>query len=305
MTTPQQPSEPRDATQPQWPADLLAGRVAVVTGGGGAIGASLCRLLARTGCTVVCADIDATRVATVVDEVRQAGARAEGVAADLTTADGVTELYDRTAGAFGDVDILVNGLGEHLASAGRFEDGTEQLWQDLYEVNLLHVLRATKAFLPGMRARGWGRIINFSSVEGIRAAPALAVYTAFKRAVDGFTKSLAVDVARDGVLVNAIAVDKTRAYQTDHYRLPEEYARLAGVWIPAGRYAEPEDVARLALFLVSPWNTWVVGQTVAADGGTLSAGGWYRTPKRWTNQPLLAQYLEDPDVNEGRPPAVQ
>jgi NAD(P)-dependent dehydrogenase (short-subunit alcohol dehydrogenase family) len=156
-----------------------------------------------------------------------------------------------------------------------------------------------------MKRNGWGRIVNFSSVEGVRSAPALAVYSAFKRAVDGFTKSLAVDLARDGIVVSAVAVDKTRAYQVNHYELPEDYAQLAHTWVPAGRYGEAEDVARVVLFLASPLNTWVVGSTVVADGGTLSAGGWFRTPKRWTNQPLLVQYFEEPDVNESRPPAVQ
>jgi NAD(P)-dependent dehydrogenase (short-subunit alcohol dehydrogenase family) len=157
-----------------------------------------------------------------------------------------------------------------------------------------------------MRERGWGRIVNFSSVEGIRAAPALAVYAAFKAAVDAFTKSLAVDVARDGIRVNAIAVDKTRAYQVGHYELPEEYARLANTWIPSGRYGEPEDVAGVVLFLSSELSSWVTGQTIVADGGTLSAGGWFRTPTRWTNQPLLVQYFDDdPGENEKRPPAVQ
>jgi NAD(P)-dependent dehydrogenase (short-subunit alcohol dehydrogenase family) len=156
-----------------------------------------------------------------------------------------------------------------------------------------------------MKRAGWGRIVNFSSVEGVRSAPALAVYSAFKRAVDGFTKSLAVDLARHGIIVSAVAVDKTRAYQVNHYELPDEYASLAHTWIPAGRYGEPMDVARVVFFLASPLNTWVVGSTVVADGGTLAAGGWFRTPKRWTNQPLLVQYLEQPDINETRPPAVQ
>jgi NAD(P)-dependent dehydrogenase (short-subunit alcohol dehydrogenase family) len=156
-----------------------------------------------------------------------------------------------------------------------------------------------------MKAAGWGRIVNFSSVEGRRAAPHLAVYAAFKHAVEAFTSSLAVDLARTGVLVNCVAVDKTRAHQTGYYALPDEYVGLVPTWIPAGHYAEGLEVARLVLFLASPLNTWVVGQTLVADGGTTAAGGWFRTPERWTNQPLLVQYLEDPSMNEGRPPSVR
>jgi NAD(P)-dependent dehydrogenase (short-subunit alcohol dehydrogenase family) len=285
---------------------LLAGRVAVITGAAGAIGGATAEMMAALGAQVVAADIDASRLAALAERVAAAGAPALiPVAADLCDAGGIAELAAVVRERHGHVDILINGLGEHLASAGPFEHGTEDMWQRLYEVNLLQVFRACREFVPMMKQRGWGRIVNFSSVEGIRAAPSLAVYTAFKRAVDGFTKSLAVELAPDGIVVTAVAVDKTRAFQVGHYELPDEYARLAPVWVPAGRYGEPADVARLVVFLASPMNTWVVGNTVVADGGTLSAGGWLRTPARWTNQPLLVQYFEDPAINAGRPPAVQ
>lgn len=293
------PTEPTEG----FAADLVRGRTAVVTAAAGSIGGATAHLLATHGARVVLADIHEDRLRELARRIEEDGGdRPRLVVADLTTRAGIDAVRDA---AGGEADILVNGLGEHLASAGRFEDSDEAEWQRLYEVNLLHVFRACQAFLPGMRTRGWGRIVNFSSVEGIRAAPALAVYTAFKSAVDGFTKSLAVDVAGDGVIVTSVAVDKTRAYQTGLYALPEEYERLVPTWVPAGRYGEAKDVARIVLFLASPLNTWIVGSTVVADGGTLSAGGWFRTPRRWTNQPLLVQYLEDPLTNDGRPPAVQ
>ena len=285
---------------------LLDGRVAVITGAAGAIGAATAEIMAALGAQVVAADIDAGRLAALADRITSAGAPVPAtVVADLCDAGGIGELAAAVRDRHGHVDILINGLGEHLASAAPFERGTDDMWQRLYEVNLLHVFRACREFVPMMKRRHWGRIVNFSSVEGIRAAPDLAVYTAFKRAVDGFTKSLAVELAPEGIVVTAVAVDKTRAFQVNHYDLPEEYARLAPVWVPAGRYGEPTDVARLVVFLASPMNTWVVGDTVIADGGTLSAGGWFRTPARWTNQPLLVQYFEDPAANAGRPPAVQ
>jgi NAD(P)-dependent dehydrogenase (short-subunit alcohol dehydrogenase family) len=291
---------------PGFAPDLMRGRVAVVTAGAGAICGEAARLIAHAGGDLVCADIDGERLAALSRRItEETGREPVTVEADLRTAEGMAALERAAFERFDHVDVLVNGLGEHLATAGAHEDSTEEQWQALYEVNLLHVFRACKAFLPSMKRTGWGRIVNFSSVEGVRSAPALAVYSAFKRAVDGFTKSLAVDVARHGVIVSAVAVDKTRAYQVDHYALPEEYARLAHTWIPAGRYGEPVDVANVVVFLASPLNSWVVGSTVVADGGTLSAGGWFRTPKRWTNQPLLTQYLEDPQLNESRPPAVQ
>jgi NAD(P)-dependent dehydrogenase (short-subunit alcohol dehydrogenase family) len=287
-------------------AGLLAGRVAVITGAAGAIGAATAEIVATLGAQVVAADIDAPRLAALAGRIAAAGAPVPTtVVADLCGREGIRELAAAASDQHGHVDILINGLGEHLASAAAFEDLTEDMWQRLYEVNLLHVFRTCREFVPMMKRQGWGRIVNFSSVEGIRAAPNLAVYSAFKRAVDGFTKSLAVELAPDGIVVTAVAVDKTRAFQTGHYELPEEYARLVPVWVPAGRYGEPADVARLVVFLASPMNTWIVGDTVVADGATLSAGGWFRTPARWTNQPLLVQYLEDPGINASRPPAVQ
>ena len=291
---------------PGFAAGLLRGRIAVVTGAAGGICASVTSMLAELGCTVICADADAQRLADLAERVTAAGgARPTTVVADLRTAEGVAALEQATFAAHDRVDILINGLGEHLASAGPFESGTDELWQALYEVNLLHVFRVCRAFVPSMKRHGWGRIVNFSSVEGIRSAPDLAVYAAFKRGIDGFTKSLAVELAGNGIVVNAVAVDKTRSYQVGQYALPDEYARLAHVWVPAGRYGEPADVARVVVFLASPLNTWIVGDTVVADGGTLSAGGWFRTPARWTNQPLLVQYFEDPQANAARPRPVQ
>jgi 2-hydroxycyclohexanecarboxyl-CoA dehydrogenase len=293
-------------TEQGFASGLLDGRVAVITGAAGAIGAATAEMMAALGAQVVAADIDAQRLAALADRITATGAPVPTrVVADLCGGDGIAELAATVGDRHGHVDILINGLGEHLASAGAFESGTEDMWQRLYEVNLLHVFRTCREFVPMMKHRRWGRIVNFSSVEGIRAAPNLAVYAAFKRAVDGFTKSLAVELAPDGIVVTAVAVDKTRAFQVGHYDLPDEYARLVPVWVPAGRYGEAADVARLVVFLASPMNTWVVGNTMVADGGTLSAGGWFRTPARWTNQPLLTQYFEDPAINVSRPPAVQ
>jgi len=285
--------------------DLLAGRVALVSAAGGAIcGAAAC-MLASVGANLVLTDINAQRLGQVAADAREQGGQVVEFPADLTDRKQVVELLDLVRTRFGGADILINGLGEHLASVGAFEDTSEEQWQDLYEINLLHVLRLTQRVVPWMKHRGWGRIVNFSSVEGIRAAPDLAVYAAFKRAIDGFTRSLAVELAPSGIGVNALAVDKTRSYQVGHYVLPPEFAPFVPTWIPAGHYADPAEVARIVLFLVSPMNTWIVGETVAADGGTLAAGGWYRTPERWTNQPLLTQYLEPPAINATRPPSVR
>jgi 2-hydroxycyclohexanecarboxyl-CoA dehydrogenase len=285
---------------------MLQGRVAVVTGGAGGIGAATCRILAEHGADVVVADIEAGRAVSVVQGVENTGRRAIAVTEDLTSVGAIERLHTRATEAFGHIDILVNGLGHHLGSSGPFEESTEEQWDAPYQTNLLHVLRACRAFAPAMCQAGWGRIVNFSSVEGIRAMPHGAVYAAFKGAVDSFTQSLGVALAGRGVRVNCVAVDKVRSEQVGWYQLPEEYERLAPVWIPAGRYGEPEDVAKVVLFLASDMSSWLVGRTIPADGGTLAAGGWYPTPTRWTNSPLLLQYFEDdPSINERRPRTLQ
>jgi NAD(P)-dependent dehydrogenase (short-subunit alcohol dehydrogenase family) len=288
------------------PGQLVPDRVALITGGAGAIGAASAVLLAAHGADVVVADIDADRVATTVADIEGQGRRALGIVADLTEDGAVEAAVARTEAEFGRVDILVNALGHHLGLAAPFEQSDEAGWDALYRINLLHVLRASHAVVPGMKSRQWGRIVNFSSVEGIRSMPNAAPYTAFKGAIDSFTKSLGVEVAGSGIRVNAVAVDKTRAYQVNFYDLGAEYDRHVPIWVPAGRYAEGADVAAVVLFLASDLSFWVVGQTIPADGGTLAAGGWYRTPVKWTNSPLLVQYFEDdPAVNAGRPRGVQ
>ena len=281
---------------------LLKDKVAVVTGGAGGIGDAMCRIFAEHGADIVIVDIDSERTAETARRVESLGRKAVPVVTDITKPEGIVAMKEAALGTFSHVDILVNGLGHALDTAGPFEDNTEDHWQRLYEVNLLHVFRASHAFIPSMKERGWGRIINFSSVEGIRSAPWIAVYTAFKGAVNSFTRSLAVDLAQYGIRATSIAVDQTRSYQVNWYRVRPEYERLVPTWIPAGYQGEPEDVAKIALFLASDLSSWIVGDVIAADGGTLAAGGWFRTPVSWTNKPIMKQYYETPEEIEARPP---
>lgn len=291
---------------PTQPEQTARGRVACITGGAGAIGAASAWGLAAAGADVAVVDIDAERTAATVSAIEALGRRSVGVVADLTVDGEVRRALGDVVANLGEIDILVNALGHHLSLAAPFERSDEAGWDALYRVNLLHVLQACHVVIPAMVAKGWGRIVNFSSVEGIRAMPQAAPYTAFKGAIDSLTKSLGVELAPAGIRVNAVAVDKTRAHQVNFYNLGDEYDRHVPVWIPAGRYAEGDDVASVVLFLSGEQCSWVVGQTIVADGGTLAAGGWYRTPVKWTNSPLLVQYFEDdPQINAGRPRGLQ
>ena len=179
---------------------------------------------------------------------------------------------------YGRVDVLVNNVGHYLPGDGPFVESTEDEWDELYRVNLRHVFSCTQAFLPPMLERRTGSIINVSSVEAFRAIPRRPVYSAFKGAITQFTKSLAVELGNDGIRVNAIAPDLTESLQVPYAKwVPDEQRHVIPTWVPVGRFGTPDDIAGVAIFLASDLAAFVTGTTVHADGGSLAAGGWFRT----------------------------
>ena len=267
-------------------SELLADRVAVVTGGGGGIGAATARLFAQHGAQVVVAEVDAERGQAVAEEIG-----GSAVAVDVREAEQVHSLAKSVLDRYGRVDVLVNNVGHWLRHPGNFVDTDPQLWDELYRVNLHHVFLVTHAFLPAMVAQHRGAIVNVTSVEGVRGYPEDPVYAAFKAAVIHFTRSLAVQVGRDGVRVNAVAPDVTESLQVPYsqWLSAEEQAQWPQ-WVPIGRMGLPEDQARVILFLACDQSAFVTGHTVPTDGGTLAAGGWFRSSRRadreWTNRPV-------------------
>jgi NAD(P)-dependent dehydrogenase (short-subunit alcohol dehydrogenase family) len=270
---------------------LLANRVAVVTGGGGGIGAATARLFAQHGAHVVIADIDAERAQQTADAIGESGGSAAASVTDVRDADQVTGLARSVLERHGRVDVLVNNVGHWLRHPGDFVDTDAQLWDELYRINLHHVFLVTHAFLPAMIDRHAGAIVNVSSVEGLRGYPEDPVYAAFKAAVIHFTRSLAVQVGRDGIRVNAIGPDVTESLQVPYsqWLSPEEQLQWPQ-WVPVGRMGLPEDQARVILFLASDLSAFVTGHTIPTDGGTGAAGGWFRSSRRpdreWTNRPV-------------------
>lgn len=267
----------------------LSDQVAMVSGAGAGIGAGIARALAAAGATVVGNDLDAEALTAVAAAIDDAGGRLVPVVGDIRDPDVVAEFHrtgEEVAG--GAVDVLVNNVGDFRPARRDFLASTEAQWQAMYEINLLHVLRCTHAVLPAMVDRGRGSIVNVSTVEAIRGIPANTAYSAFKAGVSAFTRSLAVEVGRDGVRVNAIAPDLTDTPQTPrHLMLRDRDPDLIETWIPMGRFGEADDCAAVVVFLAGSDARFVTGQTIPVDGGTLSASGWYRRAdgKGWTNMP--------------------
>jgi NAD(P)-dependent dehydrogenase (short-subunit alcohol dehydrogenase family) len=270
---------------------LLTDRVAVVTGGGGGIGAATARLFAQHGARVVIVDIDAELGQRTADEITASGRSAVAVIADVREPGQVADLARTVLDRYGRADVLVNNVGHWLRHPGDFVETDPQLWNDLYRINLHHVFLVTHGFLPAMIDQHAGAIVNVSSIEGLRGYPEDPVYAAFKAAVVHFTRSLAVQVGRDGVRVNGIGPDVTESLQVPYSRwLSAEEQTQWPQWVPLGRMGLPEDQARVILFLASDLSAFVTGHTIPTDGGTGAAGGWFRSSRRpdreWTNRPV-------------------
>ncbi|ASR36313.1 short-chain dehydrogenase [Prauserella marina] len=270
-------------------ASHLTGKVAVVTGGALGIGGGISRRLAASGALLVLNDISAEAAEETRADIDTKGGRCVVVAGDIREKATVARVSATALDlAGGGVDILVNNVGDFRPAARTFLHSTEQQWHQLYELNLLHVMRMCQALLPAMVERGTGAIVNNSTVEAFRGIPFAPVYSAFNAGVSAFTKSLAVDVAQYGVRVNAIAPDLADTPQTPAAAmLKGRDPDLIRTWIPAGRFGRPDDYAAVVEFLVSDDAGFVTGHTVPVDGGTLAASGWYARADRkgWTNMP--------------------
>ena len=266
---------------------LLENRVAVVTGGGAGIGAAVAHTCASHGAAVEIAEIDAARAAEVEAAIRAQGGDARASTTDVRDAGAVQAFADDVLARRGQVDVLVNNVGDFLRAVP-FSRSDPAHWDALYQVNLLHVFRVTHAFLPAMIARRSGSIVNVSSVEGLRGYPADPVYGAFKAAVVHFTRCLALELGRRGIRVNGVAPDLTQTPQVDYRALvePGDEAMWES-WAPVGHLAEPQEQADAVLFLASDLSRFVTGHTLPTDGGTLAGGGWFWSPadRRWTNRP--------------------
>ncbi|MDP9332602.1 MAG: SDR family oxidoreductase [Actinomycetota bacterium] len=264
---------------------MLEGKVAIVTGGGGGIGRGIVERFVDEGAAVVLAEIEAERARETQAAV---GERVVSVVCDVREPGAAEALVTAARDNFGRVDVLVNNVGHFGGRRVAFHEQTDDEWDALYRVNLAHVFSWSRAVLPSLVEQGdGGSIVNVSTIEAFRAIPTRAVYSAFKAAITGFTRSLAVEYARHRVRVNAIAPDVTETLQVPYSRwVGPEDQHLIPTWVPLGRFGRPSDVAGVAVFLASELSGFVTGTTVHVDGGTFAAGGWFPTEEGgWTNRP--------------------
>jgi NAD(P)-dependent dehydrogenase (short-subunit alcohol dehydrogenase family) len=261
---------------------LLSDHVAVVTGGGGGIGRGIATRFASEGARVVVAEIDETRARDTVTEIERAQGDTIAAVLDVTTPGGAAGAVEAAITSFGRIDVLVNNVGHFGGARKAFHENTDDEWDELYRVNLAHVLGASRAAITAMLAQGHGgSIVNVSTIEAFRAIPTRAVYSAFKAAITGFTRSVAVEYAHAGIRVNAIAPDVVETLQVPYSRwVKPEQEHMVPTWVPLGRFGHPADVADVALFLASDLSRFVTGTTVHVDGGTFAAGGWTNRPRK-------------------------
>jgi 3-oxoacyl-[acyl-carrier protein] reductase len=268
----------------------LSGKTALVTGGGAGIGRAIAEAYADAGARVVVAEIDTARADDVRAALEAKGGESLVSVTDVRSTAEVGTLFEEVERRFGGLDILVNNVGDFLNIAKPFERYTDEDFEVLYQTNLRSVFICSRAAIPLIRKGGkGGSIISVSSIEAFRGIPMTSVYSAFKHAITGFTRSVALEVAGDGIRVNAIAPETTETAQVPvHALVAPEHQHHIPRWVPLGRFGQPKDAAGAALFLASDLSSWITGTSINLDGGALAAGGWYKDPNNlWTNVPVI------------------
>ena len=245
----------------------IEGKVALVTGAASGMGRATAQLFADEGARVAVTDLEQTAVQAVVDEIQQAGGRAEGWVLDVADPDRIVAVVAEVAEQLGGLDILVNNAGSSVVAPIE-SDGYEEKWQRGLDVMLTAQIRLIRAALPLLERSGEGRIVNISSTEGVGGSAFLSPYTAAKHGVVGVTRSLACELGDRGITVNCICPGPIHTGMTAV--IPDDAKqKFARRMVPLRRYGSPEEVAHMTLSLVLPAASYVNGVALPVDGGML------------------------------------
>jgi len=242
--------------------------VALISGGGNGIGRAVAHRLAAAGMTVVVADYDHAAAEQVRCEVVDAGGQADALSVDVSVAREVKALITDVAKRFGRVDVLANIAGGSFYTK-RIEDFTWAEWKQVIDINLKGTFLMCREVAPLMQQQKSGRILNTASNYGITGSALRAPYSAAKAGVIAFTRSLALELASDGIRVNTVAPGPTDTPRVMEKESPEGRRQRWQAAIPLGRTGKPEDLAELYYFLTTPESAAITGQTFHCNGGLL------------------------------------
>jgi NAD(P)-dependent dehydrogenase (short-subunit alcohol dehydrogenase family) len=254
----------------------LRHKIVLITGGSGGLGRALAEAFARQESRVVITARDRKRLNAAAEKIARNGAQVLALPCDISRRDQVQRLGNEIKTHWGDVQILINNAG--IARAVSFSDMPDDLWDDTLETNLTGAYNCCKVFLPGMMQAKWGRIINIASTTAKIGFSHVTAYAASKHGLLGLTRSLALEIARMGVTVNAICpgyIDDERTHENAKImaektgKSVDDILKLFAASAPQNRLIAPEEVASLALLMASGKLGAMTGQAVNVDGGAV------------------------------------
>jgi NAD(P)-dependent dehydrogenase (short-subunit alcohol dehydrogenase family) len=255
---------------------LLENRVAIVTGGANGMGRAICKLLAKEDARVTIADIDMAGAEATLRGIEAVGGQGLAVKCDVTSSAQVKAMVDATVKAFGKLDILVNNAGAILGAHGKstaLTVLTEEAWDQVVDLNLKSLFLCSREAVPHMRANGYGKIVNFSSLGAVAPPSPHPHYHAAKGGVISLTYDMAAELGPENIYVNAIMPGpiKTPFFDTivesKTAEETEAFFKMMGNSAPLGRMGDPEDIAKAVLFMASDLSSYVTGTVLPVSGG--------------------------------------
>ena len=246
----------------------LTGKVALVTGGSKGLGLAMACGLAEAGADVVIASRHESELQAALAQIQsRGGARAKYVVADLAQRGSVQKLAEEALLAFGRIDILINNAGSNTPQP--IEEIDDATWDRLVELNLTSCMALTRALVPQMKSRGWGRVVYISSIMAFVSTAGRSAYSATKAALGGMARAQALDLGSHGVTVNCLAPGPFLTDLPKSCFSEEQLARLAA-GTAMGRWADPSELVGPALLLASDAGSFITGETLLVDGGAVS-----------------------------------